>query len=85
MNKRFFAFSIFILMIGLLSLGCGGGGGGSNPVASPAVSTANLTGLVKLNDVPMANAKVFLSHLMTLILPAFLNWLQLRPAFSPKP
>lgn len=62
MNKRYFVFSIFVLLIGLIAVGCGGGGGGSNPVAvsSTSAAVADLSGVVKLANVPLANAKVFL-------------------------
>ncbi|GAB4274397.1 MAG: hypothetical protein Kow0029_14710 [Candidatus Rifleibacteriota bacterium] len=61
MQNRIFILSILVLVIGLVAAGCGGGGGG-NPVApQPAGnSVADLSGVVKLNDVPLANAKVFL-------------------------
>lgn len=52
------------MVIGLVAVGCGGGGGGggANPVAAPLTtgSVANLTGVVSLENVPLANAKVFL-------------------------
>ncbi len=63
MIRKILAYSFFVLVIGLVAAGCGGGGGGgANPVAAPVTtgSVANLTGVVTLENVPLANAKVFL-------------------------
>lgn len=64
MNRNILAYSFFVFFIGLIAVGCGGGGGGgsANPVAAPVStgSVANLSGVVSLENVPLANAKVFL-------------------------
>ncbi len=66
MNRKILAYVFFVLVVGLIAVGCGGGGGGGgsavNPVAVPVNtgSVANLTGVVSFENVPLANAKVFL-------------------------
>ncbi|MFZ5949734.1 MAG: carboxypeptidase regulatory-like domain-containing protein, partial [Candidatus Rifleibacteriota bacterium] len=66
MNRKILGYVFFVLVVGLIAVGCGGGGGGGgsavNPVAVPVNtgSVANLTGVVSFENVPLANAKVFL-------------------------
>ena len=51
--------SLFVISLSLI--GCGGGGGGGNPIAPmPTVATANLSGNVTMNGVPMPNTAVYL-------------------------
>lgn len=89
MNRNILAYSLFVLIIGLIAVGCGGGGGGgsANPVAAPVStgSVANLSGVVSLENVPLANAKVFLYPSPAPIWPESLSSVLFAPVFLNRP